>query len=150
MWNLCFRTPASGLSCADFICHVDIYQRSVTPLQQLQSSSSAGGDTDSVMNCWGLLLEPPAQIIDTVGRWLYFLQGWKMSVARLHTLFPCVYPVGGSLTEFVLTLQMFNERTATAAGRSVLMTWHKTHVCFSTLKQPDRCSNGNSLQAALQ
>lgn len=42
----------TGLPSADFICHIDIYQRSVTLLcmtsrQQLQTSSSAGGDTDS-------------------------------------------------------------------------------------------------------
>lgn len=45
-----------------------------------------------------------------------------MSVARLHTVFSRVYPEEGSLVEFVLTLQMFNERAATAAGRTVLMT----------------------------
>lgn len=91
------------------------------------------------MNCWGLLLDPlHLPVIDTVG-WedsSIFCRGewWVWHVYTLY--FPVFALRKGALVEFVLTLQMFNERAATAAGCPVLMTWwHKTHVCSFASQQ---------------
>lgn len=67
-----------------------------------------------------------------------------MSVANLHTVFSTVYPEEGRLLEFVLTLQMFNERAAAAAGCPVRMTPRRTRVRLCTTTT---ASTGSTLQA---
>lgn len=101
--------------------------------QQQQTSSSAGGERGSVMNCRGLLLDapPPRYWYSRVGRWLYFLHRWMRSAAPFTYCISQCLPWGGkgASVEFVLTLQMFNEQAATAAGCTALMKWwHKTHA----------------------
>ena len=65
-----------------------------------------------------------------------------MSVSNLHTVFSTVYPEEGRLLEFVLTLQMFNERAATAAGCPVLMTRQGTRVCACAPVYSRNCQHG--------
>lgn len=92
-----------------------------------------------VMNCWRLLLDPSISqlLIQLGGKIALFSAEVNDECGTFtHCIFQCLPWGKKPWWNFLLTLQMFNERAATAAGCPVLMTWwHKTHVCSLALQQ---------------
>lgn len=98
--------------------------------QQQQTFSSAGGKAASLWIAEVCFWTPsiPQLLIQYGGKIALFSAEVNDEFGTVYILyFPLFALRKGALVEFVLTLQMFNEQAATAAGFTALMKWwHKT------------------------